>query len=340
MFKVAARFIAFTFLSLALTLASTRAEDFYKDKSIRLIIGTDAGGGYDFSARLVASHIARSIPGAPQIILQNMPGADSLVAGNYIYNAAPQDGSVVGALVQTLPQLQLFGDNNVKFDASKFQWLGTPSSSVSVLAVWHTAPVKTFADTLTTPVILGASGQVGLDFNIPTMLNAVLGTKFKVVSGYKGGNEIDLAIDRGEVFGRGGQNWAGWKVTRPDWIKDKKLNFLVQIGIVPAKDLPGVPMVTEFAKTDEQKAILRLFASTVSIGRPLVFGPGVPADRVAILRAAFAKTMSDPGFLADAEKTRYDVSPILGNDLQDIVVQLMATPADVAAKARGAVSVR
>ena len=320
--------------------AFAQGGDFYKDKQVRLIVGTDAGGGYDLSGRLVARHIARSIPGAPQIVVQNMPGADSLNAGNFIYNVAPQDGTVMGALVQTLPQLQLFGDKNVKFDAAKFQWIGTPSSSVSVIVTWHTAPVKSFADARTATVVLGASGQVGLDYNIPTMLNSVLGTKFQVISGYKGGNQVDLAMERGEVFGRGGQNWAGWKVTRPDWIRDKKLNVLAQIGLEPAKDLPGVPMVMDFAQTDEQRTILRLFSSTVSIGRPLVVGPGVPAERVAVLRAAFAKTMSDPQFLAEAEKSGYEVSPIVGEDLQDIVARLMATPPAIADKARAAVAVR
>ncbi|MGE5540524.1 MAG: Bug family tripartite tricarboxylate transporter substrate binding protein [Gemmatimonas sp.] len=320
--------------------AFAQTGDFYKDKQLRVIIGTDAGGGYDLSGRLVARHIGRSIPGAPQIVIQNMPGADSLNAGNYIYNAAPQDGTIVGGLVQTLPQLQLFGDKNVKFDAAKFQWIGTPSSSVSVIAVWHTAPVKTLAEARATSIDLGASGQVGLDYNIPTMLNNILGTKFHVISGYKGGNQIELAMEQGEVMGRGGQNWAGWKVTRPDWIRDKKIRFLAQIGLEPAKDLPGVPSVMDLAQNDEQRDVLRLFSSTVSIGRPLVMGPGVPADRVKILRDAFRKTMSDPQFLAEAEKSGFEVSPITGEDLQKIVVGVVDTSPAVAEKARAAVSVR
>ena len=314
------------------------AAEFYKDKQIRLVVGTDAGGGYDFSARLISRHIARSIPGNPQIVVQNMPGADSLVAANFIYNVAPQDGTVVGAVVQTLPQTQLFGDKNVKFDSSKFEWIGTPSSSVSVIATWHTAPVKTFQDARTTPIVMGASGQVGLDYTLATMLNSVLGTKFQVVSGYKGGNEVELAMERGEVSGRAGQAWAGWKVTRPDWIKERKLNLLAQIGLTRAKDLPDIPLVLDFAETDEQRQILTLFSSTVALGRPLVLGPRVAAEHVATMRESFRKTVSDPLFLADAAKAGYDVGPIFGEEMQMIVTRLMATPTQVAARAKAAIT--
>jgi tripartite-type tricarboxylate transporter receptor subunit TctC len=314
--------------------------DFYKDKSIRLIVGTDAGGSYDFSGRLVARHIGRAIPGNPQIVVQNMPGAASLNAANFVYNVAPQDGAVIAAFVQTLPQTQLFGDKNVKFDAAKFQWIGNPSSSVTVVATWHIAPVKTFTDALTTSVVMGAAGQVGLDFTMPSLLNNVLATKFQVVPGYKGGNEIDLAMERGEVFGRAGQSWDGWKVTRPDWVKDKKINVLVQIGLAPAKDLPNVPLALDLAKTGEQRQILELFSDSVAIGRPLVVGPGVSAERVRILRDAFRETMSDPQFREEAAKTHYEIDPIFGAELQDLVGRLMATSPDIARKAQQAIAVK
>lgn len=314
--------------------------DFYKDKTLKLIVGTDAGGSYDFSGRLVGRHLGRNIPGNPQIVVQNMPGAASLNAGNYVYNVAPQDGTVIAALIQTLPQTQLFGDKNVKFDAAKFQWIGNPSSSVTAVVTWHTAPVKTFEDALSKPVVMGAAGQVGLDFTMPTLLNNVLGTKFQVVPGYKGGNEIDLAMERGEVFGRAGQSWDGWKVTRPDWVRDKKINVLMQIGLERAKDLPDVPLALDLAKTDEQRQILELFSDSVAIGRPIVAGPGVPADRVAILRAAFRNTMADPQFLDDAEKTHYEVGPIFGEDLQALIGRLMAATPEIAAKAQRAIAAK
>jgi tripartite-type tricarboxylate transporter receptor subunit TctC len=317
--------------------AFAQSGDFYKDKSLKLIVGTDAGGSYDFSGRLVGRHIGRAIPGNPQIVVQNMPGAASMNAANYVYNVAPQDGTVLAAFVQTLPQTQLFGDKNVKFDAAKFQWIGNPSSSVTVVVTWHTAPVKTFEDALTKTVVMGAAGQVGLDFTMPSLLNNVLATKFQVVPGYKGGNEIDLAMERGEVFGRAGQSWDGWKVTRPDWVRDKKINVLTQIGLERAKDLPHVPLALDLAKTDEQRHIIELFSDSVAIGRPLVVGPGVPAERVAILREAFRKTMSDPQFLDEAAKVGYEVGPIFGDELQALIGRLMATTPEIAKKAQEAI---
>lgn len=314
------------------------ADDFYKDRQIRLIIGTAAGGSYDFSGRMVGRHIAKHIPGNPSIVVQNMPGAASLNAANHVYNVAPRDGSVIVAVVQTMPQQQLFGDKNVKFDAAKFQWIGNPSSSVTVVMAWHTAPVKTIADAFQNSIVMGAAGRVGNDATVPALLNTVLGTKFNIVAGYKGGNEIDLAMERGEVAGRAGQSWDGWKVTRPDWIKTGKLNPLLQIGIARATDLPDVPLASELAKTDEQKQIVNLFSATVALGRPLLAGPGVPKERVAVLREAFKRTMADAGFLAEARKANYEVAPILGEEMQAIVARMMTAPQDIVEKARDAIA--
>ncbi|MGE5538031.1 MAG: Bug family tripartite tricarboxylate transporter substrate binding protein [Gemmatimonas sp.] len=322
------------------SLPAAAQTDFYRDKQLKLIVGTDAGGSYDFSGRLIARHIGRAIPGNPQIVVQNMPGAASMNAANYVYNVAPQDGTVIAAFVQTLPQTQVFGDKNVKFDAAKFHWIGNPSSSVTVVVAWHSSPVKTFAAALERPIVMGAAGQVGLDFTMPWLLNNVLGTKFQVVPGYKGGNEIDLALERGEVSGRAGQSWDGWKVTRPDWVRDRKIVPLVQIGLAKAGDLPEVPLALDLAKTDEQRRIVELFSSTVAIGRPLVTGPRVPADRVALLRGAFRATMSDRQFLDEAAKTGYEVAPIYGEDLQALIEHLMTTPPDIAAKAQQAIAAR
>ena len=314
------------------------ADPFYKERQIRLIIGTDAGGSYDFSGRMVARHLAKHIAGNPSIVVQNMPGAASLNAANHVYNLAAQDGSVIAALVQTAPQQQLFGNPNIKFDSAKFHWLGNPNSSVPVLVVWHASPIKTIADAFEQTVILGAAGRTSNDATLPALLNNVLGTKFSVLAGYKGGNEVDLAMERGEVSGRASQTWDGWKVTRPDWVKTGKLTLLLQIGAAPNTDLPHIPMASDIAKTAEQKQIIGLFSDTFSLGRPLLVGPGVPANRVAILREAFKRTMSDPEFLAEAAKADYEVAPIYGEELQAIIARLLAAPTDIIDKARDAIT--
>ena len=316
------------------------ADDFYKDKQIKLIIGTGSGGSYDFSGRMVGRHIHRHIPGNPSIVMQNMPGAGSINAANFVYGIAPQDGTVLGAIVQIIPLNHVFDDPGVRFDSGKFQWIGNPSSSVNVYAVWHTAPLKSLDDMFQAPLIFGGTSRTGSGGADIALANNVLGTKFQLVTGYKGGAEIDLAIERGEVHGRAGQSWDGWKLTKPDWIKEGKLKVLMQMGLARDKDLKDVPLMTELAKTDEQKMILGLFSDSVALGRPLVFGPGVPADRVKMLRDAFRKTMSDPEFLAEAKKANYAVSPIYGEELQKIVARMLATPAPVIKKAHEAMSFR
>jgi len=327
-------------IGLAGACAAASADDFYKDKQIKLIIGTGSGGSYDFSGRMVARHMHRHIPGTPAIVAQNMPGAGSINAANFVYGIAPQDGTVLGVIVQIIPLNHLFDDQGVRFDAGKFQWIGNPSSSVNVYAVWHTAPVKGVADMYQAPLIFGGTSRTGSGGADIALVNNVLGTKFQLVTGYKGGAEIDLAIERGEVHGRAGQSWDGWKLTKPDWIKEGKLKVLMQMGLARDKDLPDVPLMTELAKTEEQKMILGLFSDSVALGRPLVFGPGVPADRVKLLRDAFRQTMADPEFLAEAKKASYDVSPIYGEELQTIVGRMLATPAPVVKKAHEAMSFR
>ena len=314
------------------------ADAFYKERQTRLIIGTDAGGSYDFSGRLVGRHITKHIAGNPSIVVQNMPGAASLNAVNHVYNVAAQDGSVIAAPVQTAPQQELFGNPNIKFSSTKFHWLGNPNSSVPVVVVWHTVPIKTIADAFEQTVILGAAGRTSNDATLPALLNNVLGTKFNVLAGYKGGNEVDLAMERGEVAGRASQTWDGWKVTRPDWVKTGKLTLLLQIGAASNTGLEKVPLASDITKTEEQKQIIGLFSDTFSLGRPLLTGPGVPANRVAILRAAFNRTMTDPEFLAEAAKVGYEVTPLTGEQVQAIIARMMAAPPAIIDKARDAIT--
>lgn len=324
-----------TFAALGL---SARADDFYKGKQVRLIVGTDVGGSYDLAGRLIARHIWRHIPGNPNIVVQNMPGASSLNAANYIYNAAPQDGTVLGVVVQLIPQYFLFKDPAVRYDPSKFHWIGNFNSSVSVYAVSNSVLINSTDEIFTKSILFGASNRTGSGGADILLSNNVLGTKFNLVTGYKGGADIDLAIERGEVQGRAAQTWDGWKSTRPDWVRDGKVKALMQVGLKRDPELSSVPLITELAKTDEQKSILKLFSSSVALGRPLVAGPGVPSGRVAILRDAFAATMKDPEFVKDTLTNSFGVSPVLGADLQQVVGQMLAVPADVVKKAQDAVS--
>jgi tripartite-type tricarboxylate transporter receptor subunit TctC len=289
--------------------------------------------------RLVGRHLGRHIPGEPSLVPQNMPGASGVIATNYAYNVAPKDGSVIVATVQTVPQRQVLGDENVKFDAAKLAWIGNPASSVNVMVTWRTAPVKTFEAARNQPTLMAATTRDASSGIEVALANNLLGTRFQLVSGYKG-NEIDLAMERGEVQGRAGQSWDGWKITHPDWIEKKMLNVLIQVGLAPSKELGDVPQMLTLAKNDEQRQIVELYSAPITLGRPLFVGPDVPAERIAILRAAFRKTMSDPAFLTDAKKLNYEVDPVYGEDLQAIVGRMLATPPTVVAKAKDAMEYR
>jgi tripartite-type tricarboxylate transporter receptor subunit TctC len=308
------------------------AEDFFKNKQIKLIVGADAGGSYDIHARLVARFLSQHIPGNPQILVQNMQGAGSINAANYAYGVAPQDGTVMVAVLQTLVHNQIFRDKNVRFDAGQFQWIGNSTASVNVIVTWHTSPVKTFKDAQQNSVVIGVTSAASSGGMEVALANNILGTKFQAVTGYRGGNDIDIAIERGEVLGRAGQSWDGWKQTRPAWLKDKQLNIVVQIGQARARDLPDVPLLTEVADDKEKRQILELYSDGVALGRPLLVGPGVPAERAAILRAAFRQTMNDPRFIEEANKQGIEVEPIYGEQLQSIVTRMLETPRDIVDK--------
>jgi tripartite-type tricarboxylate transporter receptor subunit TctC len=327
-------------LALILSPATAPAQDsFYDKRQVRLVIGNNVGTSYDLSARLVARHIGRHIPGQPQILPQNMPGASGLIATNYVYTVAPQDGSVIGAALQSIAQRQIFGDENAKFEADKLQWVGNPTTSVDVIVTWHASRVKTIADARRLGVPMGSTTKDAESGVQVALANNLLGTKFRLVTGYKGG-DIDLAMERGEVEGRAGQSWDGWKLTKPNWVEERKLNVVVQIGLERAGDLPDVPLMAELADSAETRAVLELLAAPTSIGRPLFFGPGVPAERVATMRAAFRATMSDPEFIADAQRANFKVQPVFGEELQAIVLRTLKAPADVVTRAKEAMAYR
>jgi tripartite-type tricarboxylate transporter receptor subunit TctC len=311
--------------------------DFFAGQTVSIVVGSAAGGSYDLYARMVARHIGRHIPGNPTVIVRNMPGANSAVTANHVYEAAPKDGTTLGAPLNTIPLGELLEPEKVKFKAAEFNWLGAVSSPANVLATWHTSGIKTIEDAQNKEVSIGATTLGTSQDMYPHMANHLFGTRFKVVTGYKGGAEVNLAMERGEVQGRGANTYIAYRFQNADWIRDQKLNFVFQMTDERDPELKDVPTLLEYARTDEQKQIINIMITTEMIGRSLLAPPGVPADRVAMLRKALTDTVKDAEFLADTEKAKLEVSPIPGEKLQAMVKTLMATPPAVVEKYRLAV---
>ena len=316
-----------------LACAQTPAE-FYRGRTITLIVTSTPGGDYDQRARLVARHMDRHIEGQPRIVVQNMPGGGGLRGTNNIYRIAPRDGTVIGAIDQQAPLAQAFGEKGVEYDLLKSSYIGNTTSSPIVLVSWHHSPVKTFQDALEKELVIGATGAGSASVQAPLMINALLGTKFRVVSGYPGGNEIYMAMENGEVAGRATQNWSGWKSQKPDWLRDKKINLLAQAGARKHPELPDVPLLADFARSEEDRQILALYFATADMARPLWVGPDVPLDRVAALRKAFDATMGDTDFIEEARRINIDVEATSGAEVQRIVQRILGAPARVLDRAR------
>jgi tripartite-type tricarboxylate transporter receptor subunit TctC len=305
--------------------------DFYRGKTINLLIGVGVGGEYDLQARLVARHIGKHIPGNPNVVPQNMVGAGGINMANNLYNTAPRDGTAIAMMGNNFPASQAVGAKNVKFDAGKMQWLGTIAPVVETMAVWHTAGVKSVDDLRKKETVAGASGRGAITYFYPMMMNAFLDTKFKIVTGYPGGNQINLAMERGEVQARN-NTWSSWKATRPQWIKDKLINVVVQAG-PRASDLDA-PSVEQLARTPDDRATIELIVSGTQLGRPFATTPDIPADRLAALRDAFRATMKDPEFLKDAAQMNFEVNPVYGEPMQKIVEKILSTPKKSAERAK------
>jgi tripartite-type tricarboxylate transporter receptor subunit TctC len=304
-------------------------EDFYRGRKIDLIIGYSSGGTYDLYARLVARHLGNYIPGNPTIVPRNMPGAASRTAANFVYSIAPKDGTVLATADQSLAVAQAMGDKRMNFDTTKFIYIGNPNSENNTTVTWHTSGVKTIEDAKRKEITIGATGS-GTSVHYPKVMNALLGTKFKVIVGYPGGNDINLAMERGEVDGRGSNSWMSWKATRPDWLTQSKINILVQIGLNKAPDLPNVPLLTDLAANEQDRAVLRLLSASATVGRPIFTTPDVPADRIKALREAFDKMIKDPAFIEQAKKEHFEIDPVSGEDLQKIIADIVKTPQPVA----------
>jgi tripartite-type tricarboxylate transporter receptor subunit TctC len=308
--------------------AGETVAEFYKGKRIIIAIGNGAGGSYDNHARLLARHMGRLIPGEPSFIPQGMPGAGSRKAANWLYNVAPKDGTAMAVLSQNIPLDQALNKKGVKFDVQKFNWIGNPFLSNNLITVWHTAGVKTLADAEKKEITIGGSGGTSPSLVFPNVCNQLLGTKFKIISGYKGGEDITLAMERGEVDGRGSNSWSSWKSARRDWIASGKIFQLIQVGPRKEADLPNVPLLIDLARNQEEKLALELISAPISMGRPFVTTPNVPADRLAALRKAFMDMVKDPEYLADASKRQMEISPMSGNELQELAEKIAtATPA-------------
>jgi tripartite-type tricarboxylate transporter receptor subunit TctC len=308
-----------------LALAQQSVEDFYRGKKIDLIIGYSSGGTYDLYARLVARHLGNHIPGKPLIVPRNMPGAGSRAAATWVASVAPRDGTVLTTADQSLALQQAVGDTRIKFDITKFSYIGNPNIENNTTSTWHASGIKTIDDARRREVTMGATGG-STSSQYPRAMNALLGTKFKIILGYPGGNDINLAMERGEVDGRGSNSWASWKATRPHWLAEKKINILVQIGLKKAPDLPGVPLLMELGANAEDRALLRLLSASTQIGRPLFTTPEVPAERVVALRAAFDAMIRDPAFIEDAKQGHFDIDPVPGKALQKLVGEIVAIP--------------
>lgn len=322
-YAMAAAVLTLTALSAA---SAQSSPPFYRGKQIELYINSSVGGGYDLYARLLARHMGKHIPGGPTIVPKNMVGASGLRLANWLASAAPRDGTVIGAVSRATAFEPLLGNKAAQYDGTKFAFIGSGNDEVSVCVTWHTSGVASFADALKTEVTVGASGGIGDDtYQFPALLDRMFGAKFKIVRGYPGGNEINLAMERGEVKGRCAIPWSTVKATRRDWIDDKKANFLMQFSLAKHSDLPNVPLVTDLAKTDEQRKILKLIFGRQVMGRPFALPPGVPQERVVELRKAFDATMTDKDYLADAAKMKLEVKPVSGERIERLVDDIYQT---------------
>jgi tripartite-type tricarboxylate transporter receptor subunit TctC len=331
-------------LSILLTASpvSAQQEDvaaFFKGKTLRLMVGIGVGSGYDINARLLARFIVTHIPGQPTIIVQNQPGAGSLTMTNALYNNGPFDGTVIGASFNGMPTTPLLQPGGARFDPVKLNWLGSTNRETQAMYVWHSAPAQVLEDAKTTEVVMGAQAPGSTQFDYPVLANRLFGFKFKVVTGYESTPKIHLTMEAGEVHGTIA-NWSTLKAINPNWITEKKIRILTQWTLQKNPELADVPLFLDLAKTEEERAALKLMLARLEYGRPFFLPPNVPAARVAALRRAFDATMKDPAYLAEADKLKIDVDPLSGEQVAALVEQVSHTPADTVARVRTAMENR
>ena len=316
-------------------------EDFYKGKEIKVIIGLPAGGGYDIYGRLYARHLSRFLPGHPSVLVQNQPGAAAVPMTNAMFAQQPRDGTYIGVGVGSNATASLFGASGARYDARQLTWIGSLNAEVGLVVSYKTSPVKTAQDLFTHELIVGGSGATDGNVMFPTAMNKVLDTRFKVIPGYGSTNTVAMAMEQKEIEGAGSWHYSSISTNKPEWLKDGSLNILVQLALKPHPDVDkSVPIVTDLAKTPEQRSILELIFAQQDMGRPIFAPPGIPADRVAALRKAFDDMVRDPEFLKDAASLKLEINrPMPGVEMEALIKRLHELPPDVVRKAAEAIVV-
>lgn len=324
--------VAGVFIAGAVQANAQSAESFYSGKYLKFIVPDGVGGGYDAYSRLLARHLADHVPGHPRIVTENMPGASGLAATNWLYHVAPHDGSVMGSTYNTLLTEPLVGDAAAQYDSTKFEWIGSIATQYNACMVWHTSSIKTIQDVKKREVRVSTTGLTGNSAKMPLMLNMLLGTKFTVIAGYTSSG-MRLAVERGEVEGICGLAYDSYAAANSEWLKDKKIRFILQAGSKPVEALPDVPLLIDYVTDPEERAALKVLGVDQDAGRPQLFSPGVPKYLVKALRTAFDETMKDLKFLADAERMRIRPEPMTGEQIEEEIKQAYAAPKDIVALA-------
>jgi tripartite-type tricarboxylate transporter receptor subunit TctC len=332
--------LALALLGLApAVLSAAPADDFYKGKQVILIMSTDAGGGYAAYANALAPYLSAHIPGRPRIVVQYMPGAGGIRAMNYLYSAAPKDGTRIAMVHAMSPYAPLFGVEAAKYDPRKMNWLGSLDNSSGMCVAWAASGIKTWQDMFDKEFLVGSSGAGSQMETLPLMVNKLFGTKIKVISGYKGGNEVFLAMERGEVHGRCGSIVSSITSTRPDWFPQKKIVVPFQIALERSPEFPDVPALGELAKDQKTKQVLELVVSHMAMDKPFLMPPGVPEDRVSVMRKAFEDAVSDPAFIAEAQRERVEIHPVTAERVRQVLDRAYAMPSDVVKAANEALNI-
>ena len=317
--------------------AQQSVADFYRGRQIKIMVGFSAGGSSSLYAQALARHMSPFIPGNPNIVVQHMPGAGGLIAANYIFSNAARDGSEFAITSRTAALEPLLGNANAKFDARKFNWIGNANIENSVCISWHTAPAITVQDVFDKELVVGGGSSASQEVMFPKAFNRLLGTKFKIITGYPGSTEILLAVERGEVHGMCGIGWTFVKLRKADWLREKRINVLFQMALQKHPDIPDVPAILDFAKSSQDRQAIEFLFAPQEMGRPFFAPPDVPGDRVAALRSAFAQTLKDPKFLDDADKLGVEVQLVPGDAIQKLIEKIYASPPAIIERAKAVV---